>query len=110
MEIKTNLELRPCLTENHYIVILRLGGTKQRIHKGNCSLLIGHKYSTVKLGQTKARKQYFVFNTPNEACDKYFESVGGREIAEYYPKKYNPYCQICLTVQHREWIKTYYKT
>ena len=86
MEIKIDSELRLYLTENYYITILRRGGTKRHVHKGNCTSLITHKYMTTEFGQTKARKQYFVFNTLNEACDKYFESVG-REIAEDYPKK-----------------------
>ena len=109
MEIKDNDELRKYLTENHYIVIIRRGKTKQHVHKGNCTSLTTHKYMTSKFRQTKARKQYFVFNTLNEACNKYFESVA-RDNAEKSPKKYNPYCQMCLTVQHREWLKTYYKS
>ena len=108
MEIKTNLELRPYLTEKYYIAIIRRGKIKQHVHKGNCTSLITHKYMTAEFGQTKARKQYFVFDTLDKACDKYFESVG-RKIAEDYPKKYNPYCQMCLTVQHRKWLKTYDK-
>lgn len=108
MEIKDRDELRKYLTENYYITILRRGGTNRHVHKGNCPSLRGRGHWSAKLGQTKTQKHYFVFDTMNEACNKYFERVG-RKIAENNPN-YIPYCKRCLTSQHDQWRDTHHKS
>ena len=104
MQIKTSSELRKYLTENYYITIRRQRKTKQHIHNGNCTSLEIHKQLDVEFGHDKARKQYFVYDTIKKAFEKYFEDVE-KEIAEKFPKKFNPYCHMCLTNQHKKWLE-----
>ena len=98
MEIKDRDELQKYLMESFYILRLKHGGgKKQRIHRGNC-LSFSTFFSERPVRKNKATATYHVFNTLDQAVQKYLTK---------FSHNYIPYCPRCLNKQRKEWIKNY---
>ena len=103
-EITTWGELKQAIKEGRYVVTLKRGGKKDKIHKscGSFSIHIT-KPDNSKLGQTKTHQRYFAYETLEGAYEKY----KGKHPPERFPCVDIPYCRMCLANQRKEWLQRY---